>query len=142
MRYISHSVEDTICFAKEWAQSLKGGATILLSGDLGAGKTHFVKGVALALDIDDVITSPTFTLHNRYEGGRKVLNHFDCYRLTDWYEAEALGINEYFSEPNAVALIEWWQNVRALLPQCCTEVRITKGDNDDTRIIEIIDHKA
>lgn len=138
MKFVSNSVEDTIKFAEQWAKSLHGGETILLSGDLGAGKTHFTKGIALALGIDDVVTSPTFTLHNIYQGNKLILNHFDCYRIVDIYEAEALGLNELFCQPNAVAVVEWWQNVEQLLPQHTIEVKISRGEKDNTRIIEII----
>lgn len=136
MQYLSKSVQDTIQFACQWASGLKGGQTVLLSGDLGAGKTHFTKGIALALGIDETVTSPTFTLHNVYNG-KLVLNHFDCYRITDEYEAEVLGLEELFVQPNAVAVIEWWQNVQSLLPSNAVEVTITKQDDDQHRLITI-----
>ena len=82
MKYISNSVEQTMDIAMQFAATLNGGETVLLSGDLGAGKTHFAEGVARQFGIDEVVTSPTFTLHNCYQG-RLALNHFDFYRIDD-----------------------------------------------------------
>ena len=88
--YLSHSVEETKQIAKDLATTLKGGETLLLDGDLGAGKTHFAKGLAEGLGIDELVTSPTFTLHNIYEGGRLTLNHFDFYRVDNPEDVEML----------------------------------------------------
>lgn len=135
MKYISHSVEQTMDIAEKFAETLHGGETVLLKGDLGAGKTHFAKGVARSLGVDDVVTSPTFTLHNSY-GGRLTLNHFDFYRIDDCEEVAILGLDELFSVPDAVALIEWSENVARLLPSKVITVIVTKlGDNE--REIEI-----
>ncbi|MEG1706715.1 MAG: tRNA (adenosine(37)-N6)-threonylcarbamoyltransferase complex ATPase subunit type 1 TsaE [Clostridia bacterium] len=134
--YISRNVADTIEYAKQFSQGLKGGETILLIGDLGAGKTHFAKGIALGLDVTDTVTSPTFTLHNVYYG-RLTLNHFDFYRLTDPEEAVVLGLNEYFSCDKAVAVIEWSENVSELLPSGCITVSI-KVIDESARQIDII----
>ncbi len=129
MKYISNSVEQTMDIAMQFAATLKGGETVLLSGDLGAGKTHFAKGVARQFGIDEVVTSPTFTLHNCYQG-RLALNHFDFYRIDDAEEVAILGLDELFSVPDGVALIEWSQNVKSLLPSKCTVVTVTKtGEN-------------
>ena len=133
---ITTTAQQTQNFACEFAQSLIGGETILLNGDLGAGKTHFVKGVASGLGIDDVITSPTFALHNQYEGGRLILNHFDFYRIMDPEEAEILGLNEFFGEKDAVSCIEWSENIAELLPRDCIIVTIEKLD-ENTRQITI-----
>ena len=128
-RIITNSQQHTQDFACEFAKTLVGGETILLNGDLGAGKTHFVKGIAVGLGIDDVITSPTFALHNQYDGGRLVLNHFDFYRIMDPAEAEILGLNEFFGEKNSVSCIEWSENIAELLPRDCIIVTIEKlGD--------------
>lgn len=133
---ITHNTQQTQDFAQQFAQTLVGGETILLNGDLGAGKTHFVKGIATGLGIDDVITSPTFALHNQYESGRLVLNHFDFYRIMDPAEAEILGLNEFFGEKQSVCCIEWSENIAELLPSNCIIVTIEKID-DNTRQITI-----
>ncbi len=119
----THSTEETEHFARTFAAQLHGGETLLLQGPLGAGKTHFVKGLAVGLGISDVVTSPTFALHNEYVG-RLALNHFDFYRVDSAEEVEMLGLHELFCLPNAVSAIEWSDNVAELLPRNCTQVRI------------------
>ncbi len=134
LRVITHSCEETEKFAEDWSQSLKGGDVVLLSGALGAGKTHFTKGIARALGIDDVITSPTFALHNVYYG-KLVLNHFDFYRVDSSEEVEILGLNEFFFEKDGVCAIEWWQNVEDLLPNDCFLVTISKLSDEEREIL-------
>ena len=133
--FISHNVDETESFAEQLATNFVGGEVLLLDGDLGAGKTHFVKGLARGLGIDDVVTSPTFALHNSYTG-RLNLNHFDFYRIEDSEEVEILGLNEYFYDKNGVAAIEWSANVASLLPKHCITVTIGKID-DNTRTITV-----
>ena len=131
---ITTTAQQTQDFAQQFSATLVGGETILLNGDLGAGKTHFVKGVAKGLGIDDVITSPTFALHNQYNGGRLVLNHFDFYRIMDPEEAEMLGLNEFFGEKDSVSCIEWSENIAELLPCDCIVVTIEKLDENSRQI--------
>lgn len=133
--FISHSVADTENYAEQLASTFVGGEVLLLNGELGAGKTHFVKGLARGLKIDEVITSPTFALHNSY-AGRLTLNHFDFYRIEDSEEVEILGLNEFFYDKHAVSAIEWSENVANLLPQNCITVTIEKI-GDDARKISI-----
>ncbi len=102
----SHSVQQTYDIASRIANSLQGGEIILLNGDLGAGKTTFTKGLALALGIQENITSPTFTFMKSYEGGRLPLYHFDMYRVSDEDELYELGLNDYLYM-NGVCVIEW-----------------------------------
>lgn len=125
MKIVSKSVDETILAGKNFAKTLKGGEVVLLDGTLGAGKTHFVKGVALELGINDVITSPTFTIHNIYKGKSLFLNHFDFYRIEDQDEAEQLGLTEIFFDNSGVCFIEWWQNVLNLLPDNTRKVSIS-----------------
>ena len=133
--FISHSVADTEAFASKLASNFVGGEVLLLHGELGAGKTHFVKGLAAGLGIDDVVTSPTFALHNSY-AGRLTLNHFDFYRIEDSEEVVVLGLNEFFYDKHAVAAIEWSENIADLLPKGCMDVTIEKID-DNTRKITV-----
>ena len=128
-------LKDTNKFAKKFAKILKGGEVVLLDGDLGAGKTVFAKGVAQALGISQQVTSPTFAIHNSYNGSL-VLNHFDFYRL-DESEAEMLGLDEFFGASNGVCLVEWWSNIQGLLPRNCIKVVINKID-ENTRKIDIL----
>ena len=102
----SGSEEETAELAGRVADTLKGGETIVLDGDLGAGKTTFTKGLAAALGVKEEVTSPTFTIMNVYEGGRLPLCHLDMYRLENADEAEELGLFDTVPD-NAVKVIEW-----------------------------------
>jgi tRNA threonylcarbamoyladenosine biosynthesis protein TsaE len=94
-------------------RTLTGGEVILLIGELGCGKTAFTKGVALGLYIEDVITSPSFSLLNEYRG-RLDLYHFDFYRIDDRAEIESL-LEDYIYKPGAVTVIEWGEKTVDLL---------------------------
>ncbi len=129
-KIITNSPEETVRFGKEYARSLKEGDVVLLCGEMGAGKTWFAKGVAQGLGITELVTSPTFAIHNIYEG-KTTLHHFDFYRITA-EEAAILGLSEFFGK--GVCLVEWAQNVAELLPKGCKEVSIEKT-GDETREI-------
>lgn len=133
MKIITHSVDQTIDEGYNFGKKLKGGEVVLLKGDLGAGKTHFSKGVARSLGISEVVTSPTFTLHNVYYG-RLTLNHFDFYRV-DEDEASMLGLDEFFGQRDSVSLIEWSENIVGLLPKNTISVTITRLDDNSREII-------
>lgn len=105
MKFVSHSVKDTYAFAKKVADKLKGGEVIILRGDLGAGKTTFTKGLAKALGVEEIVTSPTFTYVKEYYG-RLPLYHFDMYRVADADEVYELGLEEYFYK-GGVVVVEW-----------------------------------
>lgn len=135
VKFTTRSATETEQVAENFAQTLVGGEILLLKGDLGAGKTHFVKGLAMGLGIDDVVTSPTFALHNVYFG-RLTLNHFDFYRIENSEEAEMLGLNELFYDKNAVSAIEWSERVADLLPPNCITVAIDKV-SDSVRTITV-----
>lgn len=135
--FISHNVAETEAFAEQLAATFIGGEVVLLYGELGAGKTHFVKGLAKGLGVDDTVTSPTFALHNSYEG-RLTLNHFDFYRIEDSEEVVVLGLDELFYDKQAVSAIEWSENIKDLLPKGCISVTIDKVD-EHTRRISIFD---
>lgn len=102
-RYISDSLEETEKIAEDFAKTLKSGDIVLLSGDLGAGKTQFTKGVAKGLGINDTIPSPTFTIMNSYENR---LFHFDLYRLHSFEELMNVGAEEFLYS-NGISILEW-----------------------------------
>src|SRR5215470_15296903 len=105
----TNSAEETIAFGRALAQELKAPAVVLLRGELGAGKTTLVKGIAegfSAAPRDDV-TSPTFTLVHEYRGPEATLFHIDLYRVDTQRELETLGLDDLLTEKNAVLLIEW-----------------------------------
>ena len=103
---ISHSPEETEALGETWGREAESGLVIGLSGDLGAGKTQLVKGVARGLDIRARVHSPTFALLNVYGGGRLNLNHLDLYRLENREQVIAAGLEEYF-HPSGVTVVEW-----------------------------------
>lgn len=118
--FISNSEEETLAFAENYAKSLRAGDTVLLDGDMGAGKTVFAKGVAKGLGVMQEVTSPTYAYVNVYGN----FCHFDCYRVPDEGYAEALGFSEYFNGEN-ICLVEWSENIEGLLPDRCKRVKIT-----------------
>ena len=101
------SVDETYDLAEKLADTLHGGEILLLNGDLGAGKTTFTKGLALALGVTEEVTSPTFTIMNVYASGRLKLNHLDMYRVESEDELYELGVSESVGEEGAVTVIEW-----------------------------------
>ncbi len=131
MKVISNSLEETLSIAENYGKSLKKGDIVLLKGDLGAGKTAFTKGIALALGIEEPILSPTYAYMNDYDG---VLYHYDCYRLESGEQAEAMGLTDYFYM-DGICVIEWSENIKSVLPKNAKEVKI-KVISEDKREIE------
>ena len=122
--YESYSEESTLDFAKDLGMKASKGEIFCLIGDLGVGKTVFSKGFALGLEIDDHITSPTFTIVHEYEG-RLPLYHFDVYRISDEYEMEEIGYEEYFYG-DGVCLIEWANIIPEIIPEYAKCIIIEK----------------
>lgn len=106
MTYNTYSAEETCKLAGQVANALIGGETLILSGELGAGKTTFTKGLAQALGIKKTVLSPTFTIIREYEGGRLKLYHLDMYRLEDAAELAELGVEDCF-DGKSIIVIEW-----------------------------------
>jgi tRNA threonylcarbamoyladenosine biosynthesis protein TsaE len=104
--FTSHSPAETQSLGERWAQEARPGWVIALSGDLGAGKTQLVKGLARGLGVTSRVHSPTFTLVNEYAGGRLRLFHLDLYRLETPEQIHGAGLEEYL-RPDGVAVIEW-----------------------------------
>ena len=107
--------EDTIAFGREIAATLEGGTVLALCGDLGSGKTHFVKGLAEGLGAESEATSPTFTLIHEYRGGRLPLYHVDWYRLDTAAELATIGFDDCLGG-NAVVAVEWADKFLEVLP--------------------------
>ena len=125
-KVITENAEQTRKVAAEYAKTLRGGDVVLLDGDMGAGKTVFVKGIALGMGITEEVTSPTYAYMNDYDGR---LFHYDCYRIESAEQAERLGLADYFGM-GGVCVIEWAQNIAPLLPEGCKRVTIQKiGEN-------------
>ena len=133
MKYTSNSVDNTNIIAADLASKMQGGEIILLSGDLGAGKTTFTKAFCKALGVTDNVTSPTFTFMREYMG-KFPIYHFDMYRVTDEDELYELGLYEYLDSENGICLIEW--NKFEDIQKPVININITRID-DTSRIIEI-----
>lgn len=131
------SPEDMEKLGESLASELAGGEVVLLSGELGAGKTVFCKGLARGLSVGAEVVSPTFTLMNEYLDGRIVFRHFDAYRLSGADEALGAGIAEYFGQPDCVCAVEWWENVRELFDGIKT-IRVDIKKTDDGRVVTVL----
>ena len=131
MEHVTKSFEETIKIAYEYAKTLTPGDVVILDGEMGAGKTVFVKGVAKFLGITDEITSPTYAYMNEYD---EKLYHYDCYRLSSGEDAEALGLTDYFYL-KGICLIEWAQNIIDVIPPKAKKVTIQKIDENTRKII-------
>jgi tRNA threonylcarbamoyladenosine biosynthesis protein TsaE len=134
---ISQSADETASFGWAQAATLRRGDVVALCGDLGAGKTQFVKGLAAGLNSEATVTSPTFTLIHEYVGGRLPLYHFDFYRLDDEDEALKIGLDEYLNG-DGVCVIEWADKFPELLPPETKWYRFTHR-TDGARAIEEVE---
>lgn len=137
-KVILKSLKDTEKFAKKFAKILSGGQVILLSGDLGAGKTTFTKSVLKSLGVKDEVTSPTFTIMKEYTGKKYKIYHFDMYRIGSGDEAREFGLEDYIysKDLNTLVFIEWSENISDILVGDFLKIKITIGDNEE-RIFEI-----
>lgn len=134
-------VQTTIALGRSLGQQLSPGDVILLDGDLGAGKTTFTKGIALALGIRRPVKSPTFTLIREYQEGHYPLYHMDMYRLENGGSDE-LGLEEYF-DGQGIVIVEWSQFIQDQLPDEFLKVKLTKDPiDDDVRQIDFEAHGA
>ena len=120
---ISRSPEETLAIGEKWGREAQRGWLIGLSGDLGAGKTQLVKGMARGLGSPARVHSPTFALLNQYNGGRLPLFHLDLYRLTSRDEVIGAGLEEYLIHPNGLAVVEWIERWMPALHETNDEIQ-------------------
>lgn len=132
MEMVSESPEATWSVGEFVGKRLKAGMVLCLTGDLGAGKTLFTKGVAAGLGVKADVTSPSFTLMNLYDG-RLPVAHFDLYRLDDGGDLDEIGFYEYADEPVGVAIIEWADKFPEALPPHHLSVVLSPGKNLEER---------
>lgn len=133
--YSTHSDSQTYALAAEFARKLRGGEVVFLHGDLGSGKTTFVRGVAQALGFNEPVRSPSFTLVNRYpidHGNIKQILHVDLYRIDDPAQLAPLALEEELGRPDTVAFIEWPQNAKGLVAEPSHEIVFSIVDNART----------
>ena len=126
----SHSKEETMAFAKAIANKLPNGSVLCFTGDLGAGKTTFVRGLAEGLNIKEVVQSPTFNIMKIYLKGDRPLIHIDAYRLAD-IDTD-IGLDEYIGYETGITVIEWPMYIQKLIPSNAIEV-VIKNLGDDNR---------
>lgn len=118
----------TKIFANNLAGMLKKGDVLVLSGELGAGKTKFVEGILSHFGMQEKISSPTFTIVNEYHNSQIDIYHFDLYRLGDIYEFENIGGEEYFSK--GICIFEWGELIEDILPNSYLKISFEKDDKD------------
>ena len=134
--FTSHNSEETMNFAFNLASKLNVGDVVVLSGELGAGKTKFTEGFLKFFDLDDEISSPTFSIVNEYKKDNLNIYHFDVYRLEDVDEFYAIGGEEYFS--SGICIIEWGELIEDALPSNYIHITFTKNENEEnSRILDI-----
>ena len=136
MEHRTESEIQTEQLGRQLAGVLTPGTVIAFTGDLGAGKTAFTRGLARGLGVTQRVTSPTFTIVNEYEGGRLPLFHFDMYRLSGSDELFDIGWEDYLSR-GGVCAVEWSENVEDALEDGCIRVDIRRGELDSHRLITI-----
>jgi len=132
---VTSSPQETIDFAKRFAAGLKPGTVLCLDGQLGSGKTTFIKGLAegLGLKHPEQVKSPTFVLMHIYKA-RMPLYHFDCYRLDSLEELENIGFQDFINDPHAISCVEWAEKAAELLPATVRHIRFEILGVSDRRI--------
>ena len=135
-KYISNNEEETMNFAKKIASQLRVGDVIVLSGELGSGKTKFTEGILTYFGLENEISSPTFTIVNEYTKNDINIYHFDVYRLSDIDEFYAIGGEEYFNK--GICIIEWGEIIEEALPKDYIKINFEKDNNNENiRILNI-----
>lgn len=134
--FISKNENDTIQFASKLASNLCTGDIIVLTGELGSGKTKFTQGILKHFGLDNEISSPTFTIVNEYNANSLNIYHFDVYRLSDVDEFFAIGGDEYFN--SGICIIEWGELIKEALPKNYIQITFSRDESKpDERILKI-----
>src|SRR6516164_3972993 len=131
---ISRSPDQTRVVAADFAKTLIAGSVVKLVGDLGSGKTEFVKGLATGLNCQNAVTSPTFTLVHEYRGGRLPLFHLDLYRLNKEAELDDIGLDDYL-QAGGICVIEWADKFSGRMPVGAMKIDFTILENGSRRIV-------
>ncbi len=134
--YKVDSVSQTEKIGFNLGKVIKDGTVVAMFGELGAGKTAFTRGFAKGMGIESDVSSPTFALVNEYIGNGRTLYHFDMYRISGWDDLYSTGYFDYL-DAGCCLIIEWSENIEAILPEDCIRVTITKTENYEERNIEI-----
>lgn len=146
-RFVTHTTEETIALGKRLGAALQPGDVLVLTGDLGAGKTQLTKGIAAALGVPDDVTSPTFNILMVYEGAQMPLYHFDLYRLDDPDQLEDIGLYEML-DGDGVCVIEWGEQFSDEIGPERLDVYLTRCDDqagvgeEPPREVRLVAHGA
>jgi len=135
--YITRSAEETMALGRKLAPALRSARMVVLRGDLGAGKTTLVKGVAEGLQAasQDDVTSPTFTLIHEYRGAEVNLFHVDLYRVDTPRELDTLGLDELFAEDGNLVLLEWGEKFPRFEKECDVEICFERRGDEERKIV-------
>ncbi|MDA0986924.1 MAG: tRNA (adenosine(37)-N6)-threonylcarbamoyltransferase complex ATPase subunit type 1 TsaE [Bacteroidetes bacterium] len=136
LRINSNSVEETIIAGEKFSNNLIAGDIIEITGEIGSGKTHFVKGIAKGFNFKRAALSPTFTIVNEYIGGKLPIYHFDCFRIKNTNELKEIGIDNYLFG-DGVSVIEWGEVVEEFLPLPRYLCQFSYGQKSNERLIKI-----
>jgi len=133
--FTTQSPAETEALAEKIAKDISP-CVIAMTGDLGAGKTAFTRGLAKGLGYEGEVSSPTFAIVHEYVGGRLPLYHFDMYRVSGWEDLYTTGFFDYM-EQAAVLSVEWSENITSAIPEDAVKVDIRRGNGDNERIITV-----
>jgi len=133
--FTTQSPAETEALAEKIAKDISP-CVIAMTGDLGAGKTAFTRGLAKGLGYEGEVSSPTFAIVHEYVGGRLPLYHFDMYRVSGWEDLYTTGFFDYM-EQGAVLSVEWSENITSAIPEDAVKVDIRRGNGDNERIITV-----
>ncbi len=133
--YICRDLAATEGAAQELAAALKGNETVAFFGDLGAGKTTFIRALCKALGVEDEVTSPTFAMVHEYHSGPFPIYHFDMYRVDGEDSLFSTGYYDYLD--HGLMLIEWSENIESLLPPDAIRLYLTYGEQEGERLIRM-----
>ena len=137
MLTVTNSASETRALGERLASGLRPGDTVILEGELGAGKSELARGIARGLGVTETVTSPSFTILNVYESGRCPLYHFDWYRLENEEELYELGMDEYLGG-DGIAVVEWAERCPDAVPEDCIRIRL-EATGEETRRITVND---
>jgi len=140
--YTSTCEKDTFQLGVDLASELQPGDTVAFYGDLGSGKTEFIKGICSGLNVRDLVSSPTYTIVNQYAGARErgeyvKVYHIDLYRIESVRELYDIGLDETLAENDSVKLVEWAEHADGLLPENRIEIRFAPLADENSRKIEV-----
>lgn len=145
--YSSSSEEETFRLGMTFAERLNPGDLVAFYGDLGAGKTEFIKGICEGMSVDEIVTSPTYTIVNQYVGENRryrnlAIYHVDLYRIANAEELLEVGLSDLIADLDAVKLIEWAEIADTILPAVRWDVSLATLEDENSRSIEITHHDA